>query len=233
MRDRVSPESGAEVEGGDSALSMDLRNSVIIADDHTMFRQGIKTLLESEEFDVVAQADNGHEAIRMARKHSPQVAILDYSMPLLNGIDTAKEIQKQSPQTAVVLLTMYDDGIYALEALRAGVRGYVLKHQATADLVDAIRKVLLGLVYLSPVISEVVVKALISNEEPRSDPLTCRERQVMQLIAEGNTTKDIALLLHLSVKTVESHRCRIMSKLDIHNIANLVRYSIRAGMIQA
>jgi len=214
-------------------VNMALKKSVIIADDHMMFRQGLKALLETEGFDVVGEAENGHEAIRLARQHGPEVAVLDYSMPLLNGIDAAKEILRQSPQTLVVLLTMYDDETYALEALKCGIRGFVLKHQAADDLISAIREVLQGSIYLSPGISAAVVTALMAKQEQQGDLLTGRERQVLQLIAEGNTTKDIATLLHLSVKTAESHRSRIMSKLDMHNIASLVRYSIRRGMIQA
>lgn len=212
---------------------MAARKQVVIADDHTMFRQGIKALLEVEGFDVVGEAANGHEAIRLARQHNPEVALLDISMPLLNGIDAATEIQKQSPQTAVVMLSMYDDEAYAIEALKCGVRGYVLKNQAAADLINAIREVLQGSIYLSPGVSEAVVTSLLSKRDQPAELLTSRERQVLQLIAEGNTTKDIARVLHLSVKTAESHRSRIMSKLDIHNIANLVRYSIRRGMIRA
>ena len=214
-------------------MSMPLKNSVVIADDHTMFREGLRSLLEDEGFKVVGEAENGQEAIRLCRQHSPRVVVLDYSMPVLNGIDAAREIQRQSPQSLVVLLTMYDDEAYALEAVKSGIRGFVLKHQAAADLVSAIRDVQKGSIYLSPGISAAVVKALMSKQEEKSDLLTGRERQVLQLIAEGNTTKDIAGMLHLSVKTAESHRSRIMSKLDMHNVASLVRYSIREGMIQA
>ncbi len=214
-------------------MNMATRNSVVIADDHRMFRQGLKALLEADGFHIVGEAENGQEAIRLTRQHSPQVAVLDYSMPVLNGIDAAREIQRQSPETVVVLLTMYDDEKYALEALKCAIRGFVLKHQAAADLINAIREVLQGSIYLSPGISAAVVKALmLKNGEP-DELLTGRERQVLQLIAEGNTTKEIAGLLHLSVKTAESHRSRIMSKLDVHNIAGLVRYSIRQGIIQA
>lgn len=214
-------------------MNMALKNTVVIADDHQMFREGLKALLEDGGFNVVGEAENGQEAIRLTRQHNPQVAVLDYSMPVLNGIDAAKEIQRQSPETAVVMLTMYDDERYALEALKCAVRGFVLKHQTATDLMDAIREVLQGAIYLSPSISAAVVKALMSNNGELDEVLTGRERQVLQLIAEGNTTKDIAGVLHLSVKTAESHRSRIMSKLDVHNIAGLVRYSIRQGIIQA
>mgnify|MGYP001240465206 CR=1 FL=1 len=208
-------------------------SSVIIADDHHIFRQGLESLLQTEGFDVVGKASNGHEAIRLARQFSPMVAVLDVSMPLLNGIDAAKEIQKQSPSTRVILLTMHDEENYALEALRAGVRGYVLKNQAASDLTTAIKKVIGGSVYLSPKISESVVSALVTQQPPPADVLTAREKQVLQLIAEGSTTKEIANLLNLSVKTAESHRSHIMQRLNIHNVASLVRYAIRHGMIKA
>lgn len=213
-------------------MSMELKKSVLIADDHLMFRQGIKGLLESNDFNVVAEADNGHDAIRLARQLNPSVAILDFAMPLLNGIDAAQEIHKQSPHTQVVMLTMYDDEIYALEALKCGIRGYVLKTQASTDLINAIMEVMRGAIYLSPKISGTVVRSLISKQEQRSELLTCRERQVLQLIAEGKTTKDIAALLNLSIKTAESHRSHIMQRLNMHNVASLVRYAVRRGMIQ-
>lgn len=161
------------------------------------------------------------------------LALLDFSMPLLNGIDTAQEIQKRSPETMVLLLTMYNDEKYVIEALRAGIRGYVLKDQVASDLANAIREVVQGSIYLSPGISRAVVQNLLWQNDLPDDQLTGRERQVLQLIAEGNTTKDIAEMLHVSAKTVESHRAHIMRKLDLHNIAGLVRYAIREGMIQA
>jgi DNA-binding NarL/FixJ family response regulator len=207
--------------------------TVIIADDHSMFRQGVRALLETEGFKVVGEATNGQEAIRLGRTQEPQVAILDYSMPVLNGIDAATAMQKQSPNTKLILLTMYEEEAYALAALRCGVRGIVLKSQAATDLINAIRDVVRGSIYLSPSISDSVLSALLSRHDPESELLTVREKQVVQLIAEGNTSKEVARLLHVSVKTAESHRSRIMAKLDIHNTADLVRYAIRQGIIQA
>lgn len=207
--------------------------SVVIADDHQMFMQGIKSLLEEEGFSVIGEATNGHEAIRLVRQHNPLIALLDLGMPLLNGIGAAQEIHKQSPQTQVVLLTAHNEEFYALEALRCGIRGYVLKNQAASELVNAMREVLRGAIYLSPGISESVVKALLSDRDEPSEPLSGRQKQVLQLIAEGKTTKDIADLLHLSVKTAESHRSHIMQRLNIHNVASLVRYAIRRGFIEA
>lgn len=206
---------------------------VVVADDHVMFRQGLIAMLEGDEFNVVGEAEDGHDAIRIVRNLTPDLAILDFSMPLLNGIDAARDIQRRSPDTHVVLLTMYDDDACVLEALRAGVRGYVLKSQTTADLVVALREVLKGSVYLSPGISDSVVNIYISKSNADSEVLSERERQVLQLIAEGHTTKSIASMLFVSVKTAESHRTHIMQRLDIHNIASLVRYAIRRGMIKA
>ncbi|MFI4920953.1 MAG: response regulator [Gammaproteobacteria bacterium] len=206
---------------------------VLLADDHPMFRQGLKALLEREGFEVVGEAADGHEAVKLARKLAPNVAIMDIGMPMLNGIDAAREIIKQAPGTQVVLLTMYEEEAYVLEALRAGIRGYVLKAQAAADLVAAIREVMRGAVYLSPGISKTVVNAYMTKSELPSDPLTDRERQVLQLIAEGRTTKEAAEILGLSVKTADSHRTRIMQKLEIHETASLVRYAIRRGFIKA
>lgn len=205
---------------------------ILIADDHPMFRQGLRSLLEREGFDVVGEAADGHEAARLARQLNPSVAVLDLGMPQLNGIEAARDIYKRAPGTQVVLLTMYEDDAYVLEALRAGIRGYVLKAQAASDLLAAIREVLRGAVYLSPGISEAVINAYMQKAELPPDPLTDRERQVLQLVAEGNTTKQIAQVLGVSVKTAESHRTRMMQKLAIHETASLVRYAIRRGFIK-
>ena len=207
-------------------------HTVLLADDHPMFRTGLKALLEREDFEVVAEAADGHMAARLARTLNPSVAVLDLGMPLLNGIDAARDIHKHAPETEVVLLTMYEEEAYVLEALRAGIRGYVLKAQAAADLLVAIREVLHGKVYLSPGISQAVVDAYTNKAELPIDPLTDRERQVLQLVAEGKTTKAVADILGLSVKTADSHRTRIMQKLEIHETATLVRYAIRHGFIK-
>ncbi len=205
---------------------------VLLADDHSIVRQGLKTLLDKEGFDVVGEASDGQQAIKLVKEHMPDVAVLDLSMPLLNGLDAAREILKSSPRTKPMLLTMHTEDHYVLEALRVGVRGYVMKNHSREDLVRAIVQVARGEVYLSPGISEVVVQAYLNKTDYSSDPLSGRERQVLQLVAEGNTTKKVASLLGLSVKTAESHRTRIMEKLDIHETAGLVRYAIRRGIIQ-
>lgn len=205
---------------------------VLLADDHAIVRQGLKTLLDKEGFDVVGEASDGQQAVKLVKEHMPDVAVLDLSMPLLNGLDAAREILKSSPRTKPMLLTMHTEDHYVLEALRVGVRGYVMKNHSREDLVRAIVQVARGEVYLSPGISEVVVQAYLNKTDYSSDPLSGRERQVLQLVAEGNTTKKVASLLGLSVKTAESHRTRIMEKLGIHETAGLVRYAIRRGIIQ-
>ena len=205
---------------------------VLLADDHSLIRQALRTLLERQGFQVVSEASNGQEALRSMEKTQPDVAILDIGMPVLNGVDAARELVKSSPKTKVILLTQHDEDQYVMEALRVGVRGYVLKSQAAEDLVHAIQEVCRGSVYLSPNISSVVVDAYLSKTYTSPDPLSGRERQVLQLVGEGKSTKEIAVHLGISVKTSESHRARLMKKLDIHETASLVRYAIRHGLIQ-
>jgi DNA-binding NarL/FixJ family response regulator len=205
---------------------------VLLADDHVIVRQGLKGLLEREGFKVCGEATDGREAVRVAEVSHPDVAVLDLSMPGLNGIDAAREIMSLLPQTKTILLTMYSEDSYILQALSAGANGYVLKTQAWADLVQAIREVARGSFYLSPGVSRAVVDAYRARTSVPPDPLSPRERQILQLVAEGKTTKQIAEILGVSVKTAESHRSRLMAKLDIHEIAGLVRYAIRRGMIQ-
>ena len=205
---------------------------VLLADDHSLIRQALRTLLERQGFQVVSEASNGQEALRSMEKTQPDVAILDIGMPVLNGVDAARELVKSSPKTKVILLTQHDEDQYVMEALRVGVRGYVLKSQAAEDLVHAIQEVCRGSVYLSPNVSSAVVDAYLSKTYASPDPLSGRERQVLQLVGEGRSTKAIAVQLGISVKTAESHRARLMKKLDIHETASLVRYAIRRGLIQ-
>lgn len=204
---------------------------VILADDHQIVRQGIRTLVERQGVTVVAEAADGLTLIEQARQHLPDLAIVDVSMPGLNGIDATRQMLAAVPTLAVVLLTMHDEELHVSAALRAGVRGYVLKTQAADELIDAIRTVSTGGTYLSPKVSRMVVSAYVSGTDTAADPLTARERIVLQLIAEGKTTKDIAATLNLTVKTAESYRARLMEKLDIHDTAGLVRYAIRRGVI--
>jgi two-component system response regulator NreC len=205
---------------------------VVIADDHEMFRQGLRVLLEEEGFTFIGEASDGREAVRLCEAHHPEVAILDLSMPLLNGIFAAREIVKSNPRTKIVLLTQHTEEHMVLEALRAGVRGYVLKTRASSELVQALRAVCRGEMYLTQSISQAVVQAFLLKDDLPERPLSDRERQVLQLVAEGKTTKEIATVLGISVNTAESHRANLMEKLDIHDTAGLVRYALRNGVIE-
>jgi two-component system response regulator NreC len=205
---------------------------IILADDHVLVRQGLKSLLERDGFQVVGEASDGQEALRQVETLQPDIAVLDISMPTLNGLNAAREMSRSSPKTKTILLTQHDEDQYISEALDAGVKGYVLKSQVASDLLLAIRQVSRGQVYLSPGVSRAVMEAYHSKSGKSKNPLTLRERQVLQLIAEGKSTKDVASLLGISVKTAESHRTRLMHKLGIHETASLVRYAVRQGVVQ-
>jgi DNA-binding NarL/FixJ family response regulator len=205
---------------------------ILLADDHPVFRQGLRALLEREKFDVVGEASDGLEAIAAAERLQPQVVVIDLAMPALNGIDAVREIVKRAPRAKAVLLTMHTEEYHVLEALRAGAKACVSKTQAAEHLLQAIKDVCAGGVYLSPHVSGAVVQAYLAKTELPYDPLTPRERQVLQLIAEGKTTKETAAVLDVSVKTAETHRTNLMEKLDIHSTAGLVRYAIRRGLLQ-
>jgi len=205
---------------------------IIIADDHVMVRQGLKALLERERYKVVGEASDGLEAVQLAKSLHPDLCLMDLAMPNLNGMDSAREILKDAPRTRVIILTMHSEDHYVLAALRSGATGYVVKSRAAADLLQAIREVQRGHFYLSPGVSGAVVAAYLAKSELPADPLTTRERQVLQLIAEGKTTKEAAGMLEISVKTAESHRSRIMQKLQVHETAGLVRHAIRLGLTQ-
>jgi len=205
---------------------------IVLADDHVLVRQGLRSLLEREGFQVVGEASDGQEALRLTESFQPDIAIMDISMPILNGLNAAREMSRSSAKTKTILLTQHDEGQYVSEALDAGVKGYVLKNQVASDLLLAIRQVSRGQVYLSPGVSRAVMDAYHSKSEKSRNPLTLRERQVLQLIAEGKSTKDVATLLGISVKTAESHRTRLMRKLGIHETASLVRYAVRQGIVQ-
>lgn len=206
--------------------------SAVLADDHPLVRQGVRALLERENVEVVGETSNGLDAIRLAEQHRPDVIVLDVAMPTLNGIGAISEITRVSPRTKIVLLTMYTDEHHILEALRAGVKACVSKSQAPEHLIEAIREACAGGVYLSPSVSGMVVQGYLAGTETPSERLTPRERQVLQLVAEGKTTKEIAVILGVTVKTAESHRTTLMSKLDLHSATELVRYAIRRGLVE-
>jgi two-component system, NarL family, response regulator NreC len=206
---------------------------ILLADDHAVVREGLRVLLEREGFTFSAEASDGREAIQLCEKHKPDVAVLDLAMPLLNGIDAAREIIKANSKIKVILLTMHTEDHLVLESLRAGVTGYVLKTRASSELVQAIRAVSKGEMYLTQSISRTIVQAFLNKDDVPDRFLSDRERQVLQLVAEGKTTKELATILGISAKTAESHRSNIMDKLDIHDVAGLVRYAIRTGIIQS
>jgi two-component system response regulator NreC len=205
---------------------------VILADDHHLVRQGLRLVLEKEQIEVLGEASDGLEAIRLIQELLPDIAVLDLDMPGLDGLAVLREAVRLSLQTRAIILTRHMEEPYAVEALRIGARGYVLKTQASTDLVAAIRHVDRGEVYLSPKISKAVVRAYLNNTEGPNGQLSVRERQVLQLVGEGHSTKKIAALLGISAKTADTHRTKLMEKLDIHQTAGLVRYAIRNGLLE-
>ena len=210
---------------------------ILLADDHTLMRQGLRHILEGNpDFDIVAEASSGIEAVEAAREHKPDIAIVDVAMKELNGIEATSQILKHSPHTGVLMLSMYSDERYVLRAVKAGARGYVLKNSAGDELIQAILNVQKGLAYFSPAVARIFQDSLMRQENSRDatdryESLTDRERQVYQLLAEGNSNKDIANRLNLSLHTVETHRWRIMEKLDLHSTAELVLSAVRRGMV--
>ncbi len=205
---------------------------ILLVDDHALVRQGLRSLLAQEGFSVVGEAADGLEAMEKIRSLSPDIVVMDISMPAQNGLNVAREVHKFFPQVKVILLSQHTEDMYIADALEACVAAYVLKSQASSDLIHAIHQVSSGKVYYSPDISAAVLAAYKAKTDDKPDSLTLRERQVLQLIAEGKTTRDVASLLFISVKTAETHRTRLMQKLDIHETASLVRYAIRRGLVQ-
>ncbi|RRR76331.1 MAG: DNA-binding response regulator [Candidatus Viridilinea halotolerans] len=211
----------------------DLR--ILIADDHTLVRAGFRSLLESlPGCCVVAEVGDGREALRLVAQLQPDVVLMDVKMPSLNGLEATARISRDYPNVRVVILSMYTNEEYVLQALRAGAVGYLLKDAATAELQLAIQAAVRGEMYLSPSISKRVLQdyiQLIGNGGGMLDALTPRQREVLQLIAEGRTMKEIAQSLQISVKTAESHRTQLMERLDIHDVTGLVRFAIRVGLV--
>jgi len=210
-----------------------MQRRLLLADDHEIVRQGLRALLEHKGFVVAGEAANGYEAIRLARELHPDIAILDLAMPLINGVGAARRILRELPGTKIILLTMHTEEPYVLDALQAGVAGYVVKSDAAADLAAAIEGVLQGATYLSSKISRAIVESSAEKKGLPLGPLSPREREVLQLITEGKTTQEIASLLEISVKTAEAHRTKIMTKMGTHGVAGLVRHAIRRGMVLA
>ncbi len=208
---------------------------LILADDHTLVRAGIRSLLEAiPEVDVIAEASDGHGALELIEKHRPELALLDVTMPGLNGLEVAERARKSSPSTRTLVLSMHAGEEYVARALRVGVAGYLLKDAAAAELEIAIRAIAGGNRYLSPAISTQVVDGFLRASEPAADPLaglTARQRETLQMIAEGRSTRQIAETLGVSVKTVETHRAQLMDRLDIHDLAGLVRFAVRVGLV--
>ena len=209
---------------------------VLIADDHKIMLAGLRSLLEKQpDFDVVAEAGNGRKAVQMAQENKPDVVVMDVSMPDLNGIEATTQIIESLPATRVIALSMHSDKRFVMGMLRAGASGYLLKDCASQELATAIYQVAGGKKYLSPEITGVVIDDFLlgtasEEEATAASPLSAREREVLQLIAEGWSTKQIASHLYVSIKTIETHRRQIMKKLDLHSIADLTKYAIREGL---
>jgi two-component system, NarL family, response regulator NreC len=210
---------------------------ILLADDHTVVRKGLRLLLESvPEFQVIADAANGRDAVSLAEQHRPDVVVIDVAMPILNGIEAARQITTKLPATAIVFLSMHGDESYVLRALRAGARAYLLKDSAEYDLIQAVKAVSEGKAFFSPAISKMLVEDYMRQMQERGvedsfELLTTREREVLQLLAEGKNNKDVAALLNLSLYTVETHRSNIFQKLNLHSQAELILYAIRKGVI--
>jgi DNA-binding NarL/FixJ family response regulator len=213
---------------------------IVLADDHTLVRAGIRSLLVSiPDVQVVAESDDGRETLDLIVRHRPDVALIDIGMPGLSGLEVARRVAKESPRTRVIILSMHGDRTHVTQALRAGVAGYLVKGAAVAELPLALEAVMRGETYLTPKISRTVVREYLhagQEQEADQDPLkdlTERQREILHLIAEGRSTREMAGLLHVSVKTIETHRLRLMDRLDIHDVAGLVRFAVRAGLVSS
>ncbi len=212
-----------------------METTILLADDHRLVREGLKALLESrDDFAVVGEACDGAEAVSLASQKHPDVVIMDITMPKLSGIDAARQISQNDPEAKVLVLSMHESPSYVEEVLRAGAAGYVLKNSAATDLIAAVDAIRSGDSYLSPSVTQQVVDALARPGDRGSSAvsaLTEREREVLKLIADGLSSKEIAEQLGVSLKTIESHRANLMDKLDIHKVSGLVRFAIRAGLV--
>src|ERR1043166_1183327 len=209
------------------------RTRILLADDHAVVRQGFKMLLGAQpDMEIVGEASNGREAVETAEALRPDIVVMDVAMPELNGIEATRRLASSTPHARVIALSMHKDSVYVREILRAGARGYLLKDSGAEDLVSAIRAVARGESYLSPAVSNAVLDDYRRHASHPTDLLTSREREVLQMLAEGKTNKEIAGVLNLSVYTVDAHRGRIMEKLNLHSINELVRFAVRNGVIE-
>jgi DNA-binding NarL/FixJ family response regulator len=206
---------------------------VILADDHTLVLEAFRTLLASE-VDVVATATDGHELIRVVKKHKPDVVVTDISMPVLNGMDACLKLLKVLPNLKVIFLTVSDDPDLVAEVIRTGAKGYLLKSSAASELLQAIKAVASGSTYITPLVTESMIGSLIhGGKRDMVEKLTVRQREILQLLAEGNTMKQAAEILHLTPRTVAFHKYRIMETLGIENNAQLVRYALKSGLLES
>ena len=205
---------------------------VLLADDHAMVRKGFRMILEAQpDMEISGEAGNGREAVELAEKLHPDVVVMDVAMPELNGIEATRRLASSSPHSRVLALSMHKDSVYVREILRAGARGYLLKDSIDTDLINAVRAVARGDGYISPGVSDAVLSDYRRHVSDPLDLLTSREREVLQMIAESKTNKEIAASLNLSVYTVEAHRGKIMEKLNLHSTGELVRFAVRHGLI--
>jgi two-component system, NarL family, response regulator NreC len=208
------------------------RIRILLADDHAVVRQGFRMILSAHaDLEIVGEAGNGREAVELAASLRPDVVVMDVAMPELNGIEATRRLTADNPHIRVVALSMHKDSVYVREILRAGARGYLLKDSVADDLVAAVRAVAGGEGYLSPAISNAVLDDYRKHVTDPIDLLSSREREVLQMLAEGKTNKEIAVILNLSVYTVDAHRGRIMEKLNVHSINELVRFAVRKGLV--
>lgn len=213
-------------------------HTIVIAEDHQLFREGLKSMLNKrDDIEVIGEAKDGIEAVKLVRKLKPDLVLLDLSMPKMGGISVLKDVKRELPDTRILLLTIHESDQYVLEAFDAGADGYCIKDSSRQELMLAIESVLQGKTYISPGISDQVMEGFLSNrkrlkEKTSWDTVTQREREVLKLLAEGYANKEIGELLHISVKTVEKHRANLIGKLDLHNVAQLTAYAIKQGLVE-
>ena len=213
-------------------------HTIVIAEDHQLFREGLKSMLNKrDDIEVIGEAKDGIKAVKLIRKLKPDLVLLDLSMPKMGGISVLKDVKRELPDTRILLLTIHESDQYVLEAFDAGADGYCIKDSSRQELMLAIESVLQGKTYISPGISDQVMEGFLSNrkrlkEKTSWDTVTQREREVLKLLAEGHSNKEIGKFLHISVKTVEKHRANLIDKLDLHNVAQLTAYAIKQGLVE-